>query len=168
MIFVIAIVVAILAAFVKLAHDDQDYGVIIFGVVFAFLGGIIACLTIDGVSAAVSDIDDREHSYTFPIEAAADDSLASGRMFLFGGSLNEEPMYFYYTESADGAITQGHIPVDQAKIYEDQETEGYIKVYEDKGEITPFIIHTSWSDPEYEIHVPKGSVVTQFNFDLEK
>lgn len=148
-------------------HGDR-LGTLFFGTIFTALAVLFGGLIVDGVATMVTDVEKREYSHQFDIIAAADGSLTDGHFFIFGGTLDEEPMYFYYHQDGNGAIRQGHIPVNDTVIYEDQETTGFIEVYDDKDEINLWYVHLMGSEPKYEVHVPKGSVVRTFNFDLEK
>lgn len=139
---------------------------------FVTLIGLTAVVLVPMNIGAViwTDHDKAEYTGSFSIIAAADGSLTEGSFFIFGGQIEETPMYFFYRQDSNtGAIKQGHIPVNKTVIYEDQENKGYVDIYRDEHYFGDWYWAISNnSEAKYEIHVPKGSVVRQFDFDLEK
>lgn len=122
---------------------------------------------LSGLSGVIRGMEPNVSSYEFPIVAIADGSSTSGSFFLFSGSMDETPKYFFYRQdSPDGPIRQGNLSVSKTDVYEDTEREGYIKVI--RHSYNCDWLGCDWSSYRtYEVHVPKGSVVRQFNFDLE-
>lgn len=171
MIPVIIVAVIIMGLAIYSAANSYDTGGWIFGGIFFVAIWLLAAFGLEDLIVRYhTDKDDRVLEQTIPIVAAADGSLESGRFFLFGGVWEEEPAYFYYKQDpATGGITQGHVLVERAVIYEDQEDgHGYIDKMDDNSYYGKWYVYFEGREPNYEIHVPKGSVVRQFNFDLEK
>lgn len=144
--------------------------------------------------------------WQFNIIAAADGTSIEGKFggfFIFSGSIDQVPYYYFYRQSNDGAITQEQVRVSDSVIYQDAEPgEGWIthRAYGNVwtpgegwtvgGEPDTWMSDTYgitewnrwWSpawhmaslhDPHHArsyrtwaIHVPEGSVVQQFTFDL--
>lgn len=129
-----------------------------------FFGGMLAILIALGVGSFVYDED--TYTYTFPVVAAQDGSNVQGRFSIFGGYIEEVPYYFFYRERPDGGIYQGKIKANSTLIYEDQETQNYIKVTKCHERLAFWGV-TPNCDPSYEIHVPEGSVKRDVTFDLE-
>lgn len=144
-----------------------------------FIGSLLTCIVgwlvawaIGGPVGHLAGVRPEYDPYTFSIVAAADGSQTSGSFYLFGGTIDEDPVYFYYRERSDGSIRQGYIPTGKSVIYEDTENEGYIQVNRYRDAFCEFWgcawdMAGSTRSNKYEIHVPPGSVKRQFNFDLE-
>ena len=127
------------------------------------------------------DIEPHE-CWSFPIVASSDSTLTNGRWGIFGGYVNETPVYFYYRKYSDGAVRQGNIPARGTPIYQGEEN-AHIKVL--KTSCDPILDDDSmekhntflwgfadmrgWADGanrHYEIHVPDDSVVEHHTYDL--
>lgn len=116
--------------------------------------------------------------WRFPIVASADTTLTSGRWGIFGGYVNEMPVYFYYREYSDGAVRQGNIPAKGTPIYQDEETSPHIRVLKTRCDPSIGVDNDGsewfWGfadmrggfDRSYEIHVPADSVVEHHTYDL--
>lgn len=125
-----------------------------------------ALMTLAGM--ILTDHDKLTSQGSFEIIAAADGSLTEGNFFIFGGQIEEEPMYFFYRQDANGGIRQGHVPVNDSVIYEAEQNKGYIEVFKGEDYDAGWYFMIGSGDRKYEIYVPKGSVVRTFDFDLEK
>jgi hypothetical protein len=151
--------------------DSWEWGLKIAGSILAVVMLVfLTTMAMTGIVTVTTNLEERKDQWSFNIQAAADGSLTNGSFFIFGGQIEEEPMYFFYRED-NGVIRQGHIPVANTVIIEDQESRGFIKVTTQSTEmvVDPLYVYVPFGgEKEYEIHVPKGSVVRQFNFDLEK
>lgn len=147
----------------------SDRGIFsLFLMIFMGLVGLGASLIIGGIVEQSTE-DTYESSYDFSIEATADGSLTQGSFHIFGGSINETPMYFFYRQWNNGSITQGNIPVSEAVIYEDvgEGEQAYITVVlKDRVDAHPWFVIDPSYQRTYEIHVPEGSVLRQHVFDL--
>lgn len=110
------------------------------------------------------------HHYTKSLNviAAQDGSGLHGNFSIFGGTINNTPMYFYYVQYPDGAIKQNRAPVDRATIYEDQTDRGYVVIHSARDYLGLFGLTDYRPDRSdtFELHVPKGSVDPSFKFDL--
>lgn len=105
---------------------------------------------------------------TEKIVAASAGVEGAGRWSLFSGYYNEEPVYYYYSQEADGAFVLKHTPSRAARIYEDQEGGSFVDIY---------TFHCSnwhgayWIKPcneyldNYSFHVPPGSVNREVTFN---
>lgn len=130
-----------------------------------FIGGFVALFVSLLVGAFVYDA--KYDEYQFDVMAANDGSVVQGRFGIFSGYIDEESYYFFYREYEDGRIEQGRIKESQTAIYQDQETDAFIKVRKDEGfDLGLWGIRPGY-ETRYEIHVPKGSVIEDVRFDLE-
>lgn len=159
----------------ELRSDRTDFGIVFMMFLFIpIITAVVACVVYFAVAAPVghaTGVRPIHDPYTFPIVAAADGSQTEGSLFLFGGTINEEPVYFFYRQGSDGSIRQGHVNTESSVIYEDTETEGYVVVNRYREHCTTWgcavDLERDQRRNKYEIHVPPGSVKRQFNFDLE-
>ena len=134
---------------------------------FAMAMGISIPLAILGVILTETlGQDESAYRGKFEIIAAVDNTMMEGNFYLFGGNIDEEPVYSFYRQRSDGAITQGWVEVNDSVIFEDQENKGFVEIWESNC--------TDWSwwsfgwcdSTYYEIHVPENSVTRQYEFDL--
>ena len=138
------------------------------GFFFTAISAVFAGISAFAISGAIgyfTSMEEKVEPYNFDIVAVADGSSTDGSFFLFGGSIDEEPVYYFYRQRGGGAITQGYLPTGTTSIHEDSEVEGYVRVNKRK----PYceLWRCQWaSHKTYEVHVPEGSVVRQFKFDL--
>lgn len=103
------------------------------------------------------------------IVAAADTTLTSGSYSIFGGSVGEKPVFFYYRENADGSITQHNVPTSRSSIFEgDYDGELRVTVNRDVRRAEWWRIPAGDRETQYEFYVPEGSVKRDFNYDLGK
>lgn len=146
-------------------YNDGIPSSAVFGVVMGVFMSVIllipATIATTGFAPEI-----RKHTGDIPIVAAVDNTRLEGNFYLFGGSINEKPVYAFYRQDADGAIRQGWVPVNDTVIYEDQEDRGFIKVYKDGCTEFTFWFLPGCEGKYYEIHVPENSVTKSFEFDL--
>lgn len=103
------------------------------------------------------------------IYAFEDNIVGSGNYFLFSGSYNEEPAYYYIIEREYGVKTE-YTYADNAYIKFDlaSNEKPYKEVITYKG--TGFVNEWILLHPEKEIvvfHIPKDSVKEDYNVDLK-
>lgn len=140
------------------------------GLLSSLLCGVMASMLSAGFATALSPSsysvgEYPEYQHQFEIIAAADSTLTEGRFYLFGGSIEEEPVYFYYRQSDDGSVRQGNLPTNRSVIYEDTAGDGYVEVWKECQE-TSFWRIEACGAAEYRIHVPPNSITRGFEFDL--
>lgn len=104
-----------------------------------------------------------DKTYSQPVVAAALGDKIEGGFLVF----REANYYSYFTKAEDGAISLRQVPVRDAVIYEDVETDAYIKVYDWKTRESNWKFTPDSADDKYEFHVPAGSVTQSISFDLE-
>ncbi len=145
----------------------------------AFLGVAIWFVASAGLSitSAWSDSGPSGECWRFPIVASGDNTLTGGSFGIFGGSIDEEPVYFFYRKNGP-VIRQGNIPTNITGIYQDTELgKEYISVHKTDANCDPEWSGDTvwWRQPvvfwtgvkTYQIHVDDGSVVEIHRFDLE-
>lgn len=143
---------------------------------FAYYRSFFAAVVVT-VIAAVWYGDSRDgqdytevHTETQLIAAADGQSLSGGGFIFF--SIGSQSRYFYYTQNEDGGIIQGSVPTARTVLYEDSSPEEAriveITYEESTGSCWVWCWPVNVPGPRnWIIHVPEGSVIRDFNFDLE-
>jgi hypothetical protein len=162
--FLIAVLIGIGSGIREHVKYRDTVSTIMGTVVPMFMAGFVAVFIC--IFAGMAAYDEEPHSYTFDVMAAKDGSSINGRFGIFGGFIDEKSYYFFYRKHSDGRIEQGKILASRTSIYQDQETQSYIKVTKYDSDIG-FWGFIPGDDPRYEIHVPDGSVIETVEFDLE-
>jgi hypothetical protein len=105
---------------------------------------------------------------TTTISALKDNAKTKGSFFLGSGYINSNQYYFYIEETNKGK-KMSKVSVDNAYVKENS-TRSYIERYEYQY-TSKFAIwmygKEPWGAEEYIFHVPKGTVTTEFNIDME-
>lgn len=115
---------------------------------------------------------------TLEIVSLSDNSQieGAGRIGCFAIATNEK--YIFYCKNDDGSYTQEKVAVEETKIYEEDNCklpriETYTTFSQNNWSEawTKFLLFSSKDGEEYsiryEIHVPKGTIVQQFNLDAK-
>lgn len=112
------------------------------------------------------------YKYTTSIYCLNDDSKIEGRTYLYGGYVNQNMVYRTMYIDEHGGKKMWEINVNKASVFEDGKKE--VVVFGEKYEnpkvdywLKGFDDSSMKNDTRYEIHVPKGSVVSEFNIDLK-
>jgi hypothetical protein len=163
----VIIITIVITAYYGITSELPDVATWIVAGMFTFL------FTLMGVALLSVITEDREYEEVdrFAIVASADSSLTSGRFSIFGGTVNEEPVFFYYSQQEGGSIRQGHVPASQSSIYEGGDGEVIVLANIEQRPASWWRFGFGESGRfkrQYEFHVPEGSVLQQHTFDLGK
>jgi hypothetical protein len=102
------------------------------------------------------------------IFSSGDTTGVSGHFVLGSGSMNEDPIYAYYYPVGPHSYKQGWVYADYSTIVEDAKPgHAYIRQTGSNGKWEFWGFRHGTND-HYDIHVPKGSVIQQHVYDLEK
>ena len=117
-------------------------------------------------------------SHSFGITTISDNHEMYIIPRLFSSEGDTEVRYYFMRNSNDG-FKQGYVPSDRSIIYETNDESPHIECYYtqriDKNK-HPFLniwfMQSSWNSTdeyynEYHIYIPKGSVINEYNIDLE-
>lgn len=132
-------------------------------VFWAFLGLLPAL----ALAALVGSIlpHEEQNSGHLEIVALADATHTEGQFYLFGGTIESEPVYRYYYRS-DGGYKMGWKLVGDSLIVESEtETPRYDKIEEVRG--TDWWGISNTAETRYIFYVPPGTVTNTFDLDLE-
>jgi hypothetical protein len=107
--------------------------------------------------------------------ASLDDASSLGGRFILGsGTLRNSNVYNAYQILDDGAYKRITIPSHITYIYEDVNSQPYLKVIERKRVnpnpniqwiIFTFYSSNKWYEHKYELHVPENTVIKELNLD---
>lgn len=96
---------------------------------------------------------------TVPIYTLSDNSLTRGHFSLGSGMISEQPMFVCYIINSDGSYSLKTLPAANSRIFMDTDVDPYILV-------TQYNSMAGYSY-SYEIHVPKDTIIREFNLDSE-
>jgi len=99
---------------------------------------------------------------TYSIYSADITSTIHGEFFLGSGEVESEFVYVYYTGNNQTGYKLGDVPSGESTIFMDENTSPYIK------ETYTHEINGANDNISYEIHVPPGSIVEQYNMGVNK
>jgi hypothetical protein len=89
-----------------------------------------------------------------------------GNFVLGSGSIDGETYYVYYTQDSDGGYSINKVDANKCKIFMDNENGGILREQWAKWNQTE-TDRRWWRNKEqfirYELHVPKGALVQQYN-----
>jgi len=125
----------------------------------------IICMTIN-VNAKVIEVE----KYTTSIYCLNDSSKIEGRSYLYSGYIKENMVYRTIYLDNHGGKRMWEINANQSSVFEDGNNK--VTVYGEKFE-NPKIeyLMEDWSnlkhETRYEIHIPKGSITTDYKIDLQ-
>jgi len=151
----------------KLDYNDPLFGLISGGLIGGLIGLLIAGLIGPSIPGKYM-LEDQ-----FELAALRDNVAMKGNFFLASGSFGEEYYYRFYKKERDGALIPNKIVANrQVRIYEEERTDGVLKIFKmkpvEKTHFNLFGLSTAdWCGRKrYEFHIPKGSILHQFELDL--
>lgn len=113
------------------------------------------------------------------VVALIDETQSNGSFFLFSGKFGEEEYYKFYTKNPDGGMNWNSLLKSYATVYEEEDIQNaYIaEIFETADEVKKknnniFFINIcghprSIFTGKYAIHVPKGTILFEDNFNLD-
>jgi len=136
--------------------------VVVIGIIYSFI--------IAGIGAYENRPHDELISEETPLLSLQDGNTIEGAFFLGCGHINGVMKYSLYIRTDEGGIKMQQLPVDDTLIYEDEESNPYILEYNlwdvsPSGDILSKSSTDWWEYPYYELHVPLGTVIQEYNLD---
>lgn len=145
------------------AVESKDYiGNFFYGVVVAMVVIVI------GFFLAHTPEAHRYKTSETPIAALKDNSLTAGVAFLGTGHVEEEQYYFYMENTQNGQRME-KIRTDFAYVMEAETNDARLETYGYKftSKFAIFMFGKKSPDKDYTFVVPKGTVTTDFDVDME-
>jgi hypothetical protein len=145
------------------------------------IGTLFAALAV-GVGAGVpTGIVYEVQRTTAPIESSlktlADGQGVEGRFFLGSGSVDSEPVFFYYSGSDQDGYRLRHVDADYVTIHETDDEPKMVRYCEDNSTVSGWVTwplktytgsrYDCYSDSETHFYVPRGSIQNNYILDAE-
>jgi hypothetical protein len=156
------------------AHNDYELD--IGDYLISFFSSIIVAVSTLGIIVIASLVIDHNSNKeliqtdTKIIYALNDNTSTNGQSFLFSGYVKEELVYRMFVNENGGKKSE-EIKSATATIYEEDETcDRYIETYKYiyKNNFVKWLLgEYTWDDTTYKIHIPKGSITTEYKLDLK-
>lgn len=174
MIICLLIIVPIISIILYLVKEHKKWGLDIGDYLASLIAGCISfiitlllILLIYGIFE-ITAISKYELKSTQKIYCLNDNTTINGKIYLFSDYVDENDVYKMYVDN-DGGKSLLKVNANNSIIYEDNKTE--IQTYECKfqNKYVVFILGevTLFSPNKYKIHIPKGSITTEYNVDLK-
>lgn len=143
-------------------HDDLKRAIRWTVLLVSAVGFIVSIMAVDCITSNIGSSREVEYKTDSYIVALQDGSAISGGMFV----ISTQEYYYYYSKTAENTYRMGRVHTNDTVIIEDSSITPQIRRLFPK--VTPFefkmlMIHSLRT----EIIVPPGTVVQQFNLDLE-
>lgn len=136
------------------------YGSIFGGCAAIVVGLVVAACY--GIYTAISPLPNitKCDSWITPVNLT-DGQSVSGRFYLFGGTIQDDPVYFYYYRTHSGSYKRSYVLADDSEIIETDDPPRILICRTHRpGDWLRF---GSGTDETYKISVPKGSISNNFN-----
>jgi hypothetical protein len=147
---------------------ENDGWAFLYAIPFALMAGGLGGMIATTITGAIVQPDPHyEKAYDLPLVAMSDTRVTTGSFFLGIGGVGSNSRYVYYYGSPESGYRQGYVGTERATVFEvDGLTNPRVEVLHDT---VGGWNHWSWTFdalPKYKIYVPKGTIVQNFNLDL--
>lgn len=165
------IICGVIGFFIGVLVERDDY--LLMKMTWGFLLGLIGLFVGILVSLVIGDFLPTSIVLEQEVELVAfkDTNGVNGKFFLGCGNVHSNWYYIFYVKDPDGKIKFIRLLADDdVSIVEEERQGGMLKVY---GKEFAKKSYKNWGliprsgSSKYEIHVPKGTVITDFNLDLQ-
>ena len=167
--------VALIACIFAFAEsEDELNGKAAVGIAISTL--LLLVISAFGIGIICTDMDTYEAvGNTQEIVSLQDNSQVSGRGRRFYVSIDTNNIYTYYYQLENGGYKQGQVSADKTVIYEEENCEKPVVqeyvTYKRHTTLTSILLFSGEQDKQvdsrYEIHVPTGTILQEFNLDAE-
>jgi hypothetical protein len=164
-IFLVATIGLFVGLSISKYADEPKWAPIAVGVlVGALFGGSISLLVSEGYKDEMVSY----HKYNKrEIYALQDNINTNGSFFLGSGKIDGEMYYYYYEKLTNGGFKSHKIQSSSVIVFEDQDSTAYIINTYKRLPKDHSAYNWTFRMPGTEIHVPKGSIVHDYNLDLK-
>lgn len=166
--FVLPVVLAIFLGFkYRNTYMGAGNGVIMGLFAGAILGGL-ALVASSALAFFVFNVETPPMKYEgrSNILSLEDSSSTEGNFFLGSGSVKEKPVFWYYEDSGDYSTLEYQYAY-KSRIIEGDIDQPHVKYYEE-GVDWRWLYFAATGQPDYvEFHVPKDTIVTNYNLDAK-
>ena len=179
MIFIIAMVIAVVSAFIIIRFFIEDTYMNAIGATLTYLFGIPMVVLVTGIimfgvtaltfiPASTHQVDSKDTSEY--LQAIRMDNATGGTFFLGSGVIDEDNVFTYYAKNKNGSFHSGRIYADYADIIESDTERPRIVTHHwyFSRWIIPFGVQDGFDINRYSytVYVPKGSIkpITDLSF----
>lgn len=145
----------------RVHRDGGDWVAHIFA---SFLAGLVGLLPAFVLAGFFGDTH-IEEGYV-QIQALKDNTHIEGDFYLFGGSIDSEPVYSYYYEGQRGT-KMGWVPAIDSYIVEEETDNPRLVIEKERGQNTWWHLDLGEIGKTYIFYVPPGSITQEIELDLE-
>ena len=168
---------ALISFILYLIKEYKEYNSLELGDYFmSFLASLLVAVITVGVVVITSLVIDHNSNKELTVTdiktiyAFNDNSSIKGQSFLFSGYVKEELVYRMFVEENGGKKVK-EIKSINATIYEeDEKSDRYIETYKyiyTNNFVKWLLGQYTWDDTTYKVHIPEGSITTEYKIDLQ-
>lgn len=171
MIVFLAILISLVIGITFIIHEYAYWGFDIGDIVIGILFAVVSFIVMIGITLLISLFPSTElvKVQTNSITALKDNSKHNGSFFLGSGNVGDDQYYFYIKETSKGK-KMNKVNTDDSYIKEES-VNPYVVRYEHhyKSGFAKILFgeRNLLKSDEYIFHVPKGTITTDFNVDME-
>ena len=163
---ILAFVIAVIASVVGLAFDSHSYASDTMAGTFFWCTFIPALAVAIWLNFHFADEYRLEVETYSNIQNIGDSNGVKGSFALFGGSIDNQPVYMYYLRDGKGRFTLHHVDANRAYVTYTNETPKIV-YHSTKSRNNWMSVDWENSVDDYEFRVPEGSVKQNFNLDAQ-
>ncbi len=160
---ILGILTIVVLVYLIIQLRDHD---IISVLLLLLAGGVLSAVSFIVPFLIAGDFVEREIYKETRLVSLQDSIDVKGQFFLFGGSIEGEPYYYFYKELSSGGYQLDKIEAYRVIIFEEDRDNALMVQYRNIYE------KTSWSFrvaeySKYEIYIPRGTLIRNFRLDTE-
>lgn len=163
--FIVAGFSVIMALIVYYALDMDCSDALIDKIAGILVPSIIIAVGIFGIWAECTATYEKQETLYAEIVSIKDNIEIEGNFILGTGGISEKQYYYFYKKLGEGYKID-KLECSDCIIFEEKIQGGYISKIENIPTKYKAIIAFR-EPPEYHIYIPEGSIIKQFNLDLE-
>jgi hypothetical protein len=170
-------IIALISFILYLIKEYKEYGTLKTSDYFiSFMVSLLVAVVTFGCIIIISLIIDHNTNKelivtdTKTIYALNDTNSINGQAFLFSGYIKEDLVYRMFVEDNGGKKLKELNPSSVTIYEEDDSCNKIIETYKyqyTNGFIIWLLGKYTWDDTIYNIHIPKGSITTEYKLDLK-
>lgn len=143
----------------------------IFGVFLGLSVGLIVTMIISAAAAGMPGEKEAVTTKTMPIYAFQDNLNVKGYRTLMSGYIGEVLCYYYIYQTVDGGYKVGHVEQNDATVYyttNEKDCRLEIREMHFKNPIHDWLAESfTEENTSYAFYIPEGSIITEYNVDLQ-
>lgn len=141
----------------------------LFGALLGLLVGTTITVILGAIAAGIPGEQEEVVIKTTPIYAFQDNLNIEGHRTLMSGYIDETLCYYYVYQTAGGGYKVGHVNQDDTTIYyvtNEEDCRKETREVHFKNPIHDWLAE-DYIDTTYAFYIPEGSIITEYNVDLQ-